>query len=60
MWIKVNDGGLNLFGAITATFSLVLFVTTFIKAAKKEKIIDYIICMCSLITFIFSINIILK
>lgn len=56
----MNEGGLNLFGTISAVFSLVTFVITFIKAAKKEKVRDYIICMCSLITFIFSINVILK
>lgn len=52
----MNELGAVILGIVATVFSAIMFVYSFIKCSIDNKLLDYIIAIGSLITFIFMIN----
>lgn len=52
----MNEVGALILGVVATVFSAIMFAYSFIKCSVDNKLLDYIIAIGSLFTFIYMIN----
>lgn len=52
----MNEVGALILGGVATVFSAIMFIYSLIKCSIDNKLLDYIIAIGSLVTFIFMIN----